>query len=88
MRYNARMIFPSNDYELLREESPPPAGSYVALGCPHPDCKWVSQHSRVLDDPRPNETFLALRTVEDEWDQHWVDHHQPRPIKLVAKDGA
>lgn len=81
------MIFPRDGFELLNDDERPPAGSEVALGCPHPDCNWVSSTSRILDDPRANEVFLAFRAREDEWQRHWAANHQPAPIRLLAQSG-
>jgi hypothetical protein len=80
------MIFPRDGYELITDENEPPAGSYVALGCPHPDCEWVSSSSKVLDVDRSNEVALALRAREDEFHRHWIDNHQPPPVQLIVID--
>lgn len=79
------MLFPRDNYELLGDDERPPAGSFVALGCPHPDCNWVSDESRILNDSQVNEVFLAFRSVEDQWERHWADEHQPQPIRLLAR---
>jgi hypothetical protein len=79
------MLYPREYFELLREDEHPPAGSYVALGCPHPDCNWVSLQSRILDGEMANEIFLAFRAVEDQWERHWAAKHQPAPIRLLNR---
>jgi hypothetical protein len=79
------MVFPRDKFKIIDNDDLPKSGSNVALGCPHPDCDWVSSLSLVLDDSRPNEVWLALQNVDGEWRRHWTDNHQPAPLRLVEK---